>query len=290
MLKFLNQPFPIQDALHHKLKISSAISLFVFLFLLYFRPFGLSELENYNRIVVISGFGFICFFIIIFNLVLISKMIQPSFVEERWKVYHQILWVLWVISTIATGDFFYDYFLGLGSLSFNNFISSQIGTLSIAIFPVSIGVLIFQIVLLKKNLRSVVSLNKQFQSRQKQAQIESREMEHLVILKDENNKNEMKLSVIDLLYVASANNYVEVIWKNGNMISKKLLRNSLNNIQESLKDYEYVFRCHRAFIVNLNNVNSVTGNSQGYKLVFENINLKIPVARRYSKKLKEESN
>lgn len=65
----------------------------------------------------------------------------------------------------------------------------------------------------------------------------------------------------------------------------------------NLNDCDYCHEAHSAaanahlnddgaFIVNLNNVKSVKGNSQGLKLIFENIELKIPVARGYVKQLK----
>ncbi|MBN4065836.1 LytTR family transcriptional regulator, partial [Candidatus Amoebophilus asiaticus] len=87
--------------------------------------------------------------------------------------------------------------------------------------------------------------------------------------------------------VASVDNYIEIFSENEGGITKNLLRNTLRKAEESLLNYPYLFKCHRAYIVNLQKIQSVIGNSQGYKLVFDKIEQPIPVARSQSKQLKE---
>lgn len=285
MLKLLTQPFPINSALRHGLKISVAISLFVFLFLLYFQPFELESL-GHNNLAIISGYGAVCLLVIRLNLYFIPRIIPSLFNEDSWKVYHQFLWVLWVVSTVALAKLFFDYYLGMGGLNLQDLISNQIRVLSIAFFPVLIGALFFQTILLKKDLKLAIRMNEQIRSRQTLVDNKKNEIDPIVVLSDENQKDQVKLSLANILYIVAADNYVEVNWKNGDKTAKKLLRITLKRIYEPLKKYNNIFRCHRAFIVNLNNVKFVKGNSQGLKLIFENIELKIPVARRYVEQLK----
>ncbi|WP_227807504.1 LytTR family transcriptional regulator DNA-binding domain-containing protein [Lutibacter profundi] len=40
------------------------------------------------------------------------------------------------------------------------------------------------------------------------------------------------------------------------------MRNSFNNISDKLKQHSNLFKCHRSFIVNLNKVIKIEGNSQ----------------------------
>ncbi|MFQ5674627.1 MAG: LytTR family DNA-binding domain-containing protein [bacterium] len=58
-----------------------------------------------------------------------------------------------------------------------------------------------------------------------------------------------------------------------------LLRTSLNRVEKLLRKHPAIFRCHRTAIVNLRNVKSASGNSQGYQLKLKHIDQAVPVAR-----------
>ena len=55
---------------------------------------------------------------------------------------------------------------------------------------------------------------------------------------------------------------------------------------EELKAYENIFQCHRSFVVNVNNITSAKGNSNGYQLRLGNSYTTIPVSRQYVPQLK----
>jgi DNA-binding LytR/AlgR family response regulator len=61
---------------------------------------------------------------------------------------------------------------------------------------------------------------------------------------------------------------------------------TLTAVIEELKDYENIFQCHRSFVVNVNNITSAKGNSNGYQLRLGNCPLSIPVSRSYVPQLK----
>ena len=89
----------------------------------------------------------------------------------------------------------------------------------------------------------------------------------VVHLKAENPKDNLSAESKDIYYVAAADNYVEVHLKQNDSIKQILLRSTLKNAHQSLKPFSNFYRCHRTYIVNLDKVQAVTGNSQGYKLI-----------------------
>ena len=97
----------------------------------------------------------------------------------------------------------------------------------------------------------------------------------------------MSLKVSILLFVRSANNYIEVFWKEGDSFKSQMVRCSLTKAEEALKEYKFIFKCHRSYILNKNFVEKVEGNSQGYKVFLENINFPIPVSKNFVQKLNE---
>jgi DNA-binding LytR/AlgR family response regulator len=103
-----------------------------------------------------------------------------------------------------------------------------------------------------------------------------------ISLFSDNDKEQLHLKTDELLYLTSADNYIEVVYQSDKKISQKLLRGTL---QKSEKQIEYpgIIRCHRSYIVNLHQVVSVDGNAQGYELNLRGLDISIPVSRSYKK-------
>jgi len=69
-----------------------------------------------------------------------------------------------------------------------------------------------------------------------------------------------------------------------NELKEKILRVTLTKIESFLKDYDFIIRCHKSYIVNKKYVNKVTGNARGYLLKCNILDFYIPVSRKFSKK------
>ena len=61
---------------------------------------------------------------------------------------------------------------------------------------------------------------------------------------------------------------------------------TLTAVIEELKDYQNIFQCHRSFVINVNNITSAKGNSNGYQLTLGTCTNTIPVSRSYVPQLK----
>jgi DNA-binding LytR/AlgR family response regulator len=64
------------------------------------------------------------------------------------------------------------------------------------------------------------------------------------------------------------------------------IHTTLTAVIEELKDYGNIFQCHRSFVVNVNNITSAKGNSNGYQLKLGSCANIIPVSRSYVPRLK----
>ena len=82
-----------------------------------------------------------------------------------------------------------------------------------------------------------------------------------------------------MLYICSCDNYVEIHYTTvGEQVHKRLLRTTLNNLEEQLNASDLV-RCHRSYIVNLGKVCEVEGNSKAMVLLLQQVPQPIPVSR-----------
>ncbi|MFK7936455.1 MAG: LytR/AlgR family response regulator transcription factor, partial [Saprospiraceae bacterium] len=102
-----------------------------------------------------------------------------------------------------------------------------------------------------------------------------------IVLFAENEKDQLQFLATELLYLQSADNYVEIVWQRNGALEKSLLRGSLQRMEQQIT-LPHIQRCHRSFIVNLEQVISVSGNAQGYKLHLPSEQI-LPVARSKSK-------
>jgi lytTr DNA-binding domain protein len=98
--------------------------------------------------------------------------------------------------------------------------------------------------------------------------------------------NDLSIAINDLLYMETQKNNVSVCFlKEGNVVAVDI-HTTLTHALEELKEFENIFQCHRSFAVNVNNITSARGNSNGYQLTLGNCTNIIPVSRRFVPKLK----
>ena len=104
----------------------------------------------------------------------------------------------------------------------------------------------------------------------------------------EGNTNEhVTLEISDLLYIEAVGNYVKVCQLHDNEVHTNMLRATMKQMEDALQAYPMIVRCHRAFMVNLGQVEQISSNSRAMQLVIRHSNDAIPVSRSNVNKLKE---
>lgn len=98
------------------------------------------------------------------------------------------------------------------------------------------------------------------------------------------DKGEMRLSVRreNMLFIESADNYVCVWYMNNNSPKKSLVRNTMKQVSEQLKDTRVV-RCHRSYMVNIDAIKVLRREKEG---VFIELGVEgvpdIPISKTYA--------
>jgi DNA-binding LytR/AlgR family response regulator len=92
-------------------------------------------------------------------------------------------------------------------------------------------------------------------------------------------KEELVFYPGQLIYAESEGNYIAFYLNLDGQVKKKLIRNSISNIEQQLSVIPFLFRVHRAFIVNVKRIKSQKGNSLGYRLKLSGTEVEIPVSR-----------
>ena len=87
------------------------------------------------------------------------------------------------------------------------------------------------------------------------------------------------LKISDLLYVEAVGNYVKVCRLCEGMVRSDMLRATSKQMEDELRDYTIIVRCHRAFLVNLGQVERIAYKSGAMQLVMKHSRDIIPVSR-----------
>jgi DNA-binding LytR/AlgR family response regulator len=286
MFRLFGQPYPTGETLAKNLRRSALIGLFVGLFLLLFQPFGLNIWETDNKALKLLGFGAVTAVVTSLNLIIWPRLFPQQFSEAKWTVGREILFVTFNILLIAIGNGVYlTTLIGELDASGLNWFGMVLVTYLVGLFPVTGVVLLNYIAQLRKYSRAAAELPVHPTTQEEpviKPEIETEErVETFLRLTAENEKDHLSLPAADLLFIESSDNYCTVVYLKNGQPAKPLLRSSLSRLENQL-NRAHIVRCHRSYLVNLDRVERVTGNAQGYKLHLLNGQFIIPVARQYN--------
>ena len=271
----------LAQLLKKKLGFLAAISLGIFLFVLFFQPFPLERFDFNNRLLFVAGFGAITFFFMLIEITARQFITKKDPRDSNENTISSFLHRFIILALCSVSLAFYLRYVGSVSISF--FLMFKIVLICLA--PPVILNLIDINQGLKENNKSLVA-----ERRMIQKQIEKFEEDNLnksLEFISENSNENITLLIAEVIFIQSADNYVEISYLNDGIIKKKLIRNTLKNIESQIKKYSNFIRCHRTCIVNMHYIERLEHNYSSYWLKLKVYQEKIPVSRQYLLKLKE---
>lgn len=100
-------------------------------------------------------------------------------------------------------------------------------------------------------------------------------------------KESVTLLPEDFIYAESDSNYVHIYFMKDDKTQKAMLRSSITHIEELVTTDRHILRCHRAFIVNLSQVEKVESQNQNMQLLMKGTHSRVPVSKTYLQEVKE---
>lgn len=264
-----------------ELGLSLKIAFGVFLFILFFQPFTLKGPDFNNNLLVISGFSTILFLIVVLVRVFSSWIfeINRKINEEAiFPAYFNGL-VIFLLSTVALA--FYAHFAGGVALTF---------TVAFRIFFICLippVVLALHDTLRDMKLHNEVLVNEKKSIQQQVERFEEDILNKTIEFSSDNNNETLSLTVSEVVFIKSSDNYVEIAYLELEIFKKKLLRNTLKNIEIQIRQYSNFIRCHRTCIVNVHFIQKLHRDSGNQWLSIKGSDEKLPVSRQYLLRIQE---
>lgn len=261
-------PFPLSS---HWLRDCVVYSAIVFLILYLLQPFGFSMYGG-SKLLVSLLFGAVTFgCCLVFGYV--ERFLRQIF--KPWRIWHEAMSILLMILWIAICNFLVFSWIFHYPITGLLFLMFLYWTLVIGVFITVFSVGLNYHRHLRNQLETLLD-----KTTEEQADI-------TVTIHDTNVRgNDLQLSINDLLYIEAQKNNVAVNYvKDGKVVSTEL-HTTLAAVLDDLQAYANIFQCHRSFVVNLNNITSAQGNSNGYQLKLGQCPTIVPVSRTYVPKLR----
>jgi len=264
-----------------ELGLSLKISFGIFLFILFFQPFSLNGSDFNNHLLVISGFSVILFIIIILVRVLSSMIFDMNRKineEAIFPAYFNGI-VIFLLSSVAFA--FYGHYVG--GITFDLIVALRI--LIICLFPPVILAVGDSFSVLKNRNEELVAEKKSIQK-----QVEKFEddiLNKIIDFTTDTNYESLSLTVNEVVFIRSSDNYVEIVYREVENFKKKLLRNTLRNIEVQIRQYSNFVRCHRTCIVNIHFIDKLHRSSGNQWLTIKGYDIKLPVSRQYLLRIQE---
>ncbi len=289
MLKFLRQPYPFETDIKTHYKRHFFIGCFIAFFLIVIQPFSVNLWETDNKVLKLLGYGVVSFVMPCLLTTAIFAFFKPQNEDEKWVVGKEIMLMIAILFSVAIGNIFYALSLKIMELSIGNFIGSLLSVVILGIFPLTASVFLKYSRYKALNEREASVLDDNLhdfqQKNQDRSEIEAKKDNNVALIA-ENEKDIIELNIDYLQYIESADNYANIVFLDQNKLKKELLRGTLKRFEQQISQ-PFVMRCHRSFIVNLNQVANISGNAQGYRITLKNNDTIIPVARNYGASILE---
>jgi hypothetical protein len=130
---------------------------------------------------------------------------------------------------------------------------------------------------LAMELEEIRELNEQLK-KQPPVSLPKKGVEGEVVLSGTTNES-VTLHLSHLLYIEAVGNYVKVCHLNNEQIRTDMLRATMKQMEEALQGHPMIVRCHRAFLVNLGQVEQIISHSGSTQLLIKHCHESLPVSR-----------
>lgn len=272
ILNYFNQSYPYYYRNRKNLLLILFVFSFVsFLFSYLFQPFEVNILEHrINSKFILLIHAFIPLPIVYIYFWFVNKKVKD---ETSWTIGKELFHLAFVLLLIGFLDFLIRDFIYTNPNNWSlTYLFEEIRNTFL------VGTLLL-IIILPLNLQRLLNTYKKSASKINLSKANYSNNTDLIAINSFINSENFNLKIASFLFAKIDGNYAEIYTKNENSFDKKLIRLSLKELEEQLKDFNFIFKTHRSYLVNLNQIKCVNGNAQGYKIKLYHFPSEIPVSR-----------
>ncbi|AVR44589.1 LytTR family transcriptional regulator [Christiangramia fulva] len=249
---------------------------FFFFFTYLFEPFNVNSSEHvFNFFFICSIHGLVAAFL--FFIYFSINNLRPE--EEKWNLGKEITHLIFLLLLVGFGNYL------IRPIIYNNPDNISIFYLWEEILHTwLVGILLILFIIPLNFIRLYKSNSK------KAAKLGASPFEHTITSKTFRIHTQTQIDTFDLnveklMFAKAEGNYVEFVLEGEDLqLTKEVKRISLKELEDQLKNCSWIVKTHRSYLLNLNKIEKISGNAQGYSILLNNTDIQIPVSRSNLKK------
>ncbi|WP_223558220.1 LytR/AlgR family response regulator transcription factor [Chryseobacterium lathyri] len=268
MFSFAAYSYPKSESYKEILLSSITAGLLIYIFLIVFQPFGTENFRHQYKYLLLFPYS------IIFGSAFFAA--ELSIIRFRdWNIGSELLKMAGILLSASILSYFYNtLFISHVTLSFSNYLYMFLYCLALGI-PISTIYILSRYIYLK----TIHEKTAEEVSQQLAGHDNSIVTTLNKVLNISANNTDLQIHEENFICAQSMENYCSIYFLENGQVKKLVVRISLSNLLNQIQT-DSIKRCHRSYIVNLNQVKSLKGNAQGYRL-FLSDDFEIPVSRSF---------
>jgi LytTr DNA-binding domain len=282
-MNIFKQPCPHNTSWQSVLKVALSFGAFITAFLLVFRPFELDKVSTQLLLKSSIIFGlvtFLCIFLLNFGL---HFLFPQLFSEEKWTTGKQIINIGSIVLLVGLVNYLISPLLFDTKLTWRNVFYYQGIAIAVGLLPIIIYTLYKQNSGLRQFKLKAATLQKKLEEKKENElqdnQNRAAAANEAITFETDSQTEKKIIDAANLFYIEAASNYVKIFFEQKGKLNYSIVRMTMKKAAETVYPHAVFFRCHRAYIVNLDKIEEVEGNAQGYKLKMPGTEERVPVSR-----------
>ena len=271
----------------------ATIALAVIFLLSFLQPFGIDQM-GHNRMLLIMGGAVLAVVSSAVSFAIVKKLFHCDWNDTKGLlIMHAVnipllsALTLSLVSWFTWDSFSKAWYCTAGEFSVINYLKACLEVTLISFFIFILQLYRMRNNRLQQELDEVRAINQLLDDRQADEPKDTDNEQPTPCLLTGNAKNAI-LEVVPerIIYIESMSNYANICYLDGDTLRHHTLRITMKQLRESLAAYTFLVPCHRAFLVNLNFVASISGRpSTGCTLQMFQVEKTIPVSRSYTQEI-----
>ncbi len=280
--KWMYKEYPLINCNITKIRIASFFGIFVYLFLIIYKPYEVKNMAG-NFYIFSIGYSLCTFIGLVLGFIGLPKIAKKYFKPCIWKIKNEILFLTINFLIVSLLIYLYKEAFGAKITYTRDFLEVLLICLSIGVFPIMILVFSVEIKMKRINKKAALEVNKLRVDKENIVHDNEKE----IVINTETRKNsQLTFPEEDFIFAQGMGNYSSIYFMNNQKVNRTTIRINLKNLFEQISfDNHHIIRCHRSYIINKNKILTIKGNARSLIMILEGVKEEIPISRSFDKSL-----
>ncbi len=279
ILNKFKKPYHSSSMSFRGLLHSLAIAIGVFVILFVFQPFGIKEIEESAKIMILIICGLIAFASMLVCQFLFPFVAKSFYDEHHWNGSKQLIQSLLMSIMISLGLSFFLASKKVGTISFP---IDGLVLFAFSIIPLILFIFVQETMHDSKYKRKAENLNTDLKNK---SVVNSDNPLKILVFKGNNEK--LSLIPNQLIYAKIDGNVSEFYYQNPFGIDKSVITIDSKQVKDELSEHPQFVKFSENIMLNTNAIQKISGSARGYDIAIARVNEMVKVSGKFKKNLEK---